>query len=138
MYTSKTILEHLAIYSMIHRVSRAVKKKDVRRHSPPLGCLLLSVGLTVSTLVLSGVCLVGTHQDPVQRAVILGIAVISTLLDGALDALVCMTVHIGASFVFGFDFSMAQTRKTIQEISPNLAFFIETCYPNKKQPEYKL
>ena len=36
----------------------------------------------------------GTHHDAVQRAVVLGVAVVSALLDGALDALVGMTVHI--------------------------------------------
>ena len=60
--------------------------------------LLFAEGLTVSALVLSGVHLMGTHQDPVQRAVVLVFAVISTLLDGTLDTLICMTVHKKASF----------------------------------------
>ena len=55
--------------------------------------LLLSEGLTVGTLVHSGVCLVGAHQDPVQGAVVLGVAVVGASLHGAFNALICMTVH---------------------------------------------
>ena len=43
----------------------------------------------------------GTHQNPVQRAVVLGIAVVSAGLDGAFDALVCMTVHKKNLLLFG-------------------------------------
>ena len=57
------------------------------------GSLLLAEGLAVGALVHGGVRLMGTHQDPVQRAVVLILAVVSALLDGAFDALVCMTVH---------------------------------------------
>ena len=53
----------------------------------------LAEGLAVGALVLGGVHLVGAHQDLVQRAVVLVTAVMGALLDGALDALVCMTVH---------------------------------------------
>jgi hypothetical protein len=35
----------------------------------------------------------GAHQDLVQRAVVLMTAMMGALLDGTLDALVCMTVH---------------------------------------------
>ena len=35
----------------------------------------------------------GTHQDAIQAAVVLGVAVISALLNSALDALVGTTVH---------------------------------------------
>ena len=55
--------------------------------------LLLAEGLAVSALIGSGVHLVGAHQDLIQRTVVLMAAVMGALLDGALDALVCMTVH---------------------------------------------
>jgi hypothetical protein len=35
----------------------------------------------------------GANQNPVQRAVVLGVAVIGAGFDGTFDALVCMTVH---------------------------------------------
>ena len=35
----------------------------------------------------------GTHQDAVQRAVVLGAAVVDTLVHGAFNALICVTVH---------------------------------------------
>ena len=53
----------------------------------------------------------GTHQDPVQRAVVLAVAVISTGLDGAFDTLVGMAIHKNASFCFGFGNSMAQEKE---------------------------
>jgi hypothetical protein len=54
---------------------------------------LLAEGLAVGALILGRVHLMGAHQNPVQRAVVLILAVVCTLLDGAFDALVCMTVH---------------------------------------------
>ena len=55
--------------------------------------LLLLEGLAVGALVHGGICLVGAHQDSVQRAVVLAVAVISTLLNGTFDALVCLAAH---------------------------------------------
>ena len=49
----------------------------------------------------------GTNQNLVQGAVVLMAAMVGTLLDGAFDALVCMTVHKKASFEIGFGNSMA-------------------------------
>ena len=60
---------------------------------PPLGMLLLAEGLTVSALIHGGICLVGAHHNAIQGTVVLGVAVICTLLDGALNALICVTVH---------------------------------------------
>ena len=57
------------------------------------GSLLLLEGLAVGTLIHGGICLVGANKDAVQRAVIFGIAVISTLLNGAFDTLVCLAAH---------------------------------------------
>ena len=55
--------------------------------------LLLAEGLTVGALVHSGVLLVGTHQDAIQRAIVLGVAMVSALLYGALNTLVGMAIH---------------------------------------------
>ena len=55
--------------------------------------LLLPEGHAVSTLVNSGVHLVSTHHNAVQRAVVLALAMMGTLLDGTLDALVG-TIHL--------------------------------------------
>ena len=54
---------------------------------------LLTEGLAVSALVGSGIGLVSTHQDPLQGAVIGILAVMLALLDGTLNALVCMAIH---------------------------------------------
>ena len=35
----------------------------------------------------------GAHQDAIQRAVVLAVAVISALLNGAFDTLVCVAIH---------------------------------------------
>ena len=55
--------------------------------------LLLAERLAVSALIGSGIHLMGTHQDLIQGTVVLVAAVMGALLDGAFDALVCMTVH---------------------------------------------
>ena len=52
----------------------------------------------------------GAHQNLVQRAVVLGIAVVSAGLDGAFDALVCMTVH--SSFPPFVWYGISMTRKS--------------------------
>ena len=67
----------------------------------PCAALFLAEGLTVGALIDSGVHLVSTHQDAVQRAVILVFAMMRALLDGALNALIGMTVHVFSSFELG-------------------------------------
>ena len=67
--------------------------------SAALSLLLLTEGLAVGALIGSGVCLVGTHQNPVQAAVIGLITVVGALLNGAFDALVCMVIHSVSSFL---------------------------------------
>ena len=56
--------------------------------------LLLAEGLAVGALIHGGICLMGAHHDLVQRAVVLGVAVVSAGPDGAFDALVCVAVHV--------------------------------------------
>ena len=63
----------------------------------------------------------GTNQNLVQGAVVLMAAMVGTLLDGAFDALVCVTVHKIASFLIGFGNSMDDFLKTIREKLSNVA-----------------
>ena len=55
--------------------------------------LSLTEGLAVGALILSRIRFVSAHQNAVQRAVVLTVAVVSTGLNGAFDALVCIVVH---------------------------------------------
>ena len=55
--------------------------------------LSLTEGLAVGTLVLSGIYLVGTYQNAIQRTVVLAIAVVGALLNSTFDTLVCFAVH---------------------------------------------
>ena len=77
--------------------------------------LLSAEGLAVGAGIRGGVNLVGTHQNPVQRAVILTVAVVGALLNGTFDTLVCMAVHIEFLLFSGFCASMARGEKTILE-----------------------
>jgi hypothetical protein len=85
----------------------------MRRQLPPQRRSLLPEGLAIGALVHSGVLLVSTHQDPVQGAVVLGVAVVSALLDGAFDALVGIIGHGSYLLLFGFGISMAREAKTM-------------------------
>ena len=64
----------------------------------------------------------GTHQNPIQRAVVLVLAVISALLDGTLDALVGMAVHGHFLLLKDFVNSMTTGGEIIQENVSFLAF----------------
>ena len=55
--------------------------------------LFLAEGHTIGTLVLGGIALMGTYQDPLQRAVVCFVAVVSALMNSTLDALVGIAVH---------------------------------------------
>ena len=59
----------------------------------PLSHLFLAEGHAVGALVHGGIRLMGAHQDPVQRAVVLLTAVVCALANSAFNALVCVTVH---------------------------------------------
>ena len=50
-------------------------------------------GHAVGALIHSGIALVGTHQNPVQGAVILAAAVMGALMHGAFNGLVGVTIH---------------------------------------------
>ena len=64
----------------------------------------------------------GTHQNPIQRAVVLVLAVISALLDGTLDALVGMAIHSHFLLLNDFVNSMTTGGEIIQENVSFLAF----------------
>ena len=71
-----------------------VKEKCGSKMLPQLpDSLLFAEGLAVGALICSRIDLMGTHQNLIQGTVVLVTAVMGALLDGALDALVCMTVH---------------------------------------------
>ena len=66
----------------------------MRQLKPPhSGASSLAERLAVGALVLGGICLVSTNEDPIQGAVILAVAVISAGLNGTFDALISVTVH---------------------------------------------
>ena len=55
--------------------------------------LSLAEGLAIGALIHGRIGFMGTHQNLVQRAVVLVLTVVSARLDGAFDALVCMAIH---------------------------------------------
>ena len=73
--------------------------------------LLLAEGHAIRALVHSGVGLVGTHQDLVQGAVVLTLAVVGTLMDGAFVALIRVAVHGHFLLLYWFGNSMTPTGK---------------------------
>ena len=67
----------------------------------------------------------GTNQDAVQRTEVLGVAVICTLLYGALDALIGIAIHVFSPPLIDFGNSMARMRKNMTGISYYLKFLCE-------------
>ena len=55
--------------------------------------LLLTEGLAVGALVLSGIHLMGAHHNTLQRTEVGILAVMGALLNSTLDALVCSAIH---------------------------------------------
>ena len=96
----KKYLNFAKSYIIIRLRKQFVKKKAAGNSLPLFAVpqLLFAEGHTVGALILGGVSLVGTHLDAVQRAVVLGVAVVGALGHGALDALVRMAVHKFPSF----------------------------------------
>ena len=70
----------------------------------------------------------GAHQNLIQGAVVFVTAMMRTLLDGAFDALVCMTVHRKASFKIGFGNSMGPVFKIMLAKVSNVATSLFLCY----------
>ena len=90
MYLQKHITSH---YKLYHKALFRQEKKIATETVAILSFLLLAEGHAVGALVHSGVCLVGTHHDPLQGAVVCFIAMVHALGNGALDALVGIVVH---------------------------------------------
>ena len=74
----------------------------------------------------------GAHQDPVQRAVVFILAMVSALLDSTFDAFICVTVHKEILLFIGFGNSMAMQGKSILEMVSKVAFFSGMCYFNNE------
>ena len=89
------------------RIRQESQKENAATSAAASNSLLLAEGLTVSALILSGICLMGAHQNTVQGAVVLAVAMIGTLLNGTLDTLICMAVHVRFLLLFEFRLSMA-------------------------------
>ena len=89
--------------------------------------LLLAEGLAVSALVLSGICFVRTHQNTVQRAVVLAIAMVCAGLNGAFDALIGIIVHVFFLLFVGFVASMTRANENESwKRFPFVAFLLYT------------
>jgi hypothetical protein len=78
-------------FSCFMLIFQETENKGLFCNSPFL--LLMAEGLAVRALVHSGILLMGTHKNPVQRAVVFIFTMISTLGYGAFNALVCVAVH---------------------------------------------
>ena len=101
----------------------SIRQEKLRRKNRRSALFLLfAEGHAVGALILSGAGLMSTYQDPVQRAVVCGLAVVGALLDGALDALVCVVVHGVSSFFRNGD-SMTRS-ETVMRMRANQYFFI--------------
>jgi hypothetical protein len=70
--------------------------------------LSLAEALAVGALILHGIGFMSTHLNPVQRAIVLRVAVVSTGLNGAFDALICMIVHIFFLLFLEYGISIAE------------------------------
>ena len=105
VYTDKTFFEYklkkssvflfnfLDIRTVLRSFVKGLNGKNAAAIAAAFMPLSLAEGLAVGALLHGGVHLMGTHHDLVQRAVVLGVAVVSALLDGAFDALVGIVVH---------------------------------------------
>ena len=68
-------------------------KEKIRRLTPPHFILLLAERLAVGALILSGIHLMGAHQNTLQGAEVCVLAVMLALLNSTFNALICMTIH---------------------------------------------
>ena len=76
---------------------------------------LFPEGHTVGALIHGGIALMGTYQDSLQRTEILLAAVVCALLNGTLDTLVCMAVHVFYSSFFRDSASITGLNRKIQK-----------------------
>ena len=80
---------------------------------------LLPEGLAVGTLIHGRILLVCADENAVQRAVVLGVAVIGALLNGAFDALVCLAAHDHFLLFVGSKSVYPNLKKACQEKTSN-------------------
>lgn len=113
------IYEHATIIPVSHG---NVKKKSRQRKAAALGSLFTE-GFTVGALVHGGIQLVGTHQNAVQGAIVLVFAMMRALLDGTLDALIGMTVHLASSFDLDSGIVWRVRKKIYGKGPAKIAFF---------------
>ena len=92
--------------------------------------LLFPEGLAVGALIHGGVCLMGTYQDMLQRAVVFVVTVVRALGNGTLDASVCMAAHTWFLLCIEFGFSLTRKQGSILEI--NSIMLIGLSLPNNK------
>ena len=110
--------------TFLHILRHSSRKTAAEKPPQCVAFLLFAEGLAVGALICSRIDFVGAHQDLVQGTVVLMAAVMGALLDGALDALVCVIVHGVSSFFRNGD-SMTKS-ETVMRMGRNQYFFI--CY----------
>ena len=96
MYASITIFEICLCWKSYPIFSRESSEKRKGTAGFPFKCgsLLSAEGHAVGALLHGRIAFVGAHQNLVQGAVVLALAVMGALTDGALHTFVGMTVHI--------------------------------------------
>lgn len=92
MYICRKKFEHFKIYPN-HTRGYGIRQEKTAAADAAAQALLFPEGHAVGTLIHSRIGFMGTHKDPVQRAVVLAFAVVCALMDSTLDALVGMAVH---------------------------------------------
>ena len=131
-------LLHFPYFPTYHNGFGAFRQGSERKNAAAVAAafmpLSLTEGLAVGALVLGGICLVGTHQNTIQRAVVLAVAVVSTGLNGTLDALICVVIHNALPPSFGFGFSMAfNPGMNHGKISLFIAILAAACYDEDRE-----
>ena len=92
-------------------------------------CLLLAEGLAVGALIHGGIGFVGANQNTIQRAVVLGIAMVGAGLDGALNTFVGIAFHHDFLLFIWCKVSMSSFYFSIRAV----AFRKKICYCDKKE-----
>ena len=88
-------------------------KKNCGGKIPPHESLLLFLPerLAVGALIHGRICLMGAHQNLIQRTVIFSVTMVGAGLDGALDALVCVAVHVLFLLLIWYAISMTHRKE---------------------------
>ena len=133
MYSAITIFEFSRFFPIISEVTPPVKKRKEKAVESGENCpksvsagyetrqkgrlLLFAEGHTVCALIHRGAGLVGAHQNLVQRAVVLILAVVRAVLNGTFDALVGVVVHLKILLFIWFGCSMPGFLQTIRKVA---------------------